>query len=139
VPQLLARAAKDSDPVSCFPNGTCWEDAESAILVVKGGREARAVHALLAAHGYLSHGKAVLDDTSTLWAVDIGGAMVPAPSKEEAEAACLLLNASFSRMPPQGVDPMRAAVTQWTGTPLAHAAERHEFRNLLETELQVAW
>jgi hypothetical protein len=53
VPQLLALAQQDSDAVSCFVDGTSWDDAKGAILVVPDGTAAKAVYELLNAHGYL--------------------------------------------------------------------------------------
>jgi hypothetical protein len=52
--QLIAMSARDSDTVSCFVNGTSWADARSAIFIVKGGTDARAVHELLKKHGLIT-------------------------------------------------------------------------------------
>lgn len=37
--QLLAKAARDSDPVSVFVNGSNWDDADCAIFVVMVARK----------------------------------------------------------------------------------------------------
>lgn len=52
--QLLARARGDRDPVSCFANGTGWNDAQEAIFVAKGKRNVGRAFAALMAAGLLS-------------------------------------------------------------------------------------
>lgn len=76
-----------------------------------------------------------------LWAISISGPddVIPAPTKAEAEAACLLLNAAFARMPTQGAAPMRATVAEWPYGAVDHAADAHLFCATLGSELQVAW
>lgn len=78
-----------------------------------------------------------------LWAVHVQGPddIIPAPTHAEAEAACVLLNAAWARIPKQGEEHVwpRAAVVQWPHSRDAHEKARHEFRQLLGSELQVAW
>lgn len=57
--QLLQKAARDSDPVSVFVDGTSWDDAESAIFIVKGRDQAHKVYAALAEAGLVTPGKPV--------------------------------------------------------------------------------
>lgn len=54
VRQLLARAKLDTDPISLFQNGTCWQDSDACILVVKGSERARAVYEMLLRQGLIT-------------------------------------------------------------------------------------
>lgn len=60
VAELLCRAGRDSDPVSCFADGSDWDDCGAMALIVKPGH-ARAVHDLLVANGFITPGKPVDD------------------------------------------------------------------------------
>ena len=62
VRQLLARAKKDTDPVSMFPDGICWEDTDTCIFVVKGREHIDYLRGLLRRQGLLTEGKAVACD-----------------------------------------------------------------------------
>lgn len=57
--QLLAAAAKDTDAVSVFYDGTYAGDSEAAIFVVKGMQNVEYVAALCKRQGLLTEGKPV--------------------------------------------------------------------------------
>lgn len=57
--QLLAAAARDTDAVSVFEDGTGPGEAEVAILVVKGRANIEYLATLCARQGLLTPGKAV--------------------------------------------------------------------------------
>lgn len=57
--QLLARAERDTDPVSMYCDGTSFADTERAIFVVKGNERIAYLHALLVRQGLLTDGKGV--------------------------------------------------------------------------------
>lgn len=57
--QLLAAAAKDTDVVSVFYDGTYAGDSEAAIFVVKGMQNIRYLAALCRRQGLLTEGKPV--------------------------------------------------------------------------------
>jgi hypothetical protein len=59
VPQLMALAAQDTDPVSTFVDGTSWDDATGMILVVKGGKAAREIVEWLERQGLITPQKPV--------------------------------------------------------------------------------
>ena len=58
--QLLQKATRDTDPVSVFVDGVTWDDAESAIFIVKGKEQAQAVSEMLARQGLVTPGKPVV-------------------------------------------------------------------------------
>ena len=51
---LLRKARHDPDPVSCFANGSSWDDTQEAVFVVKGKRKVQLAFASLVAAGLLS-------------------------------------------------------------------------------------
>jgi hypothetical protein len=57
--QLLAAAAKDTDPASVFYNGTGPTDYDSAILVIKGRENVEYVVAMLTRQNLVTPGKPV--------------------------------------------------------------------------------
>lgn len=59
VRQLLERAARDTDPVSTFPDGTSFEDAHTCIFVVKGQANISYLCAVLSRQGLLDITKPV--------------------------------------------------------------------------------
>ena len=61
VPQLLALARQDTDRVSVFVDGSTWDDADAAILVIKGGRLARDLVTMLERQGLITPGKEVTE------------------------------------------------------------------------------
>lgn len=63
--QLLLQAEKDTDPVSSFVAGSCWADATSAIMIVKGGK-AKQVYDLLVANGLITPGKPVVGEAQVI-------------------------------------------------------------------------
>ena len=62
VRQLHDKAALDSDPASCFIDGTSWQDATGVVVIVKGGEAAKAIVELLCAQGFVTPGKGVTTD-----------------------------------------------------------------------------
>jgi len=60
--QLLAAAAKDSDAVSVFYDGTYAGDTEAAIFVVKGMQNVEYLAALCERQGLMTAGKPVEDE-----------------------------------------------------------------------------
>ena len=61
VPQLLARAALDSDPISVFQDGTCEADSDTAIFVVKGKAHVDYVKGMAERQRLLTPSKPVVD------------------------------------------------------------------------------
>jgi len=61
VPQLLALARQDTDRVSVFVDGSTWDDADAAILVIKGGRLARDLVSMFERQGLITPGKGVTE------------------------------------------------------------------------------
>ena len=59
---LLAAAAKDTDAVSVFFDGTYAGDTEAAIFVVKGMQNVEYLAALCERQGLMTAGKAVEDE-----------------------------------------------------------------------------
>lgn len=60
VPQLMAAAAQDADVCSVFADGTGWDDASGAIIVVKGGQAAREIVEWLERMGLVTPRKPVV-------------------------------------------------------------------------------
>jgi len=60
--QLFAAVERDTDPVSVFGDGTCQQDTDRAILVIKGADSISRVLALLVRQGLLTEGKSVEGD-----------------------------------------------------------------------------
>lgn len=75
-------------------------------------------------------------DPDRQWAIHIQGPddIVPAPSRTEADAACVLLNADFARSKAATELGMRAVVVPWTGEPIDRAQMFREYRALLQTK-----
>ena len=70
---------------------------------------------------------------SKLWAVHLEGPddVYPAPTKEEAEAACTLINAAVARQTGRSEAPMvTAKAIVWPGSIEAWANEVHQFNHL---------
>jgi hypothetical protein len=87
-----------------------------------------------------SRGEAV--PPTSLWAVRLQGHrrdLIPAPSRKEAEAASLLLNAAFSRLPTHTESPMHAFADGWPWGLMEHRAEAHVLGDLLARALLVQW
>lgn len=69
-----------------------------------------------------------------LWAVRIEGAQaVPAPTHAEAQAACVLLNAEFTRRSVAGKAAGAARIVSWHAGPRAHGLGLEQFSRLLGT------
>lgn len=64
IKQLKGMADRDSDRVSVFAAGSTWEDAPSAVFIVKGGALAKQIHDDLVAKGFITVGKPVVDETT---------------------------------------------------------------------------
>lgn len=62
VPQLLARAALDRDPISVFQDGTCDADSNTAIFVVKGRAHIDYIKGLAEQQRLLTPGKPVVGE-----------------------------------------------------------------------------
>jgi len=58
--QLLQKAAKNPGPVSVFIDGSGWDDADSAMFIVKGRDLAHEVYAALAEAGLVTPGQPVV-------------------------------------------------------------------------------
>lgn len=56
---LLQYAARDSDPVSVFSDGTCDADTEAAVFVVRGAELVAYLKGLCERQGLLTAGKGV--------------------------------------------------------------------------------
>lgn len=79
---------------------------------------------------------------TSLWAVRLQGHktdLIPAPSRKEAEAACLLLNAAFSRLPTPTESPIYAFADGWPWGLMEHRAESHVLGDLLAKSLLIQW
>lgn len=63
--QLFAAAELDSDIASVFADGTSWDDADRALIAIKGRQNVLRVRDLLASRGMLTVGKPVVDAART--------------------------------------------------------------------------
>lgn len=76
--------------------------------------------------------------TGLLWCLHVLGfdEYVPAPSREEADAACVLLNAAFARLENHEARARLKAQTEpWPFGALQHELQLHCFADLMATEL----